>query len=181
MSTLPSPERLGIVTFRGAPMTLLGPELHVGQRAPGFTCVGSDLALVSLNDVLAGGTRAALLIAVPSLDTPVCNIESRRFNERLDELPKSVVAYVVSVDLPFAQTRWCGDDGDIALGMLSDYRERSFGQAYGVLVKELSLLARATFVVAPDATLRYVEIVPEIANEPNYDAALTAAVQSVPQ
>ncbi len=176
MSTQTLPERTGITTFQGNPMTLVGHAVAVGDAAPDFFVVDASMKPITLNDVTAGGTRAALLIAVPSLDTPVCNIESRRFNERLAEFPKGVSAYVISMDLPFAQKRWCGDDGEIALGMLSDYRERSFGHSYGVFVKELALLARATFVVSADKKITYSEITADIAQEPNYDAAVAAAL-----
>ncbi len=169
-------ERAGAVTFKGNPMTLLGNALQAGAQAPDFSLRGSDLSPVTLDTVTDGGKRAALLIAVPSLDTSVCALESRTFNERVAELPESVQAYVVSVDLPFAQSRWRGDEGDITLTMLSDYRDHSFGLAYGVLVKELALLARSIFIIGKDKTIRFVDIVPEITNEPNYDKVIEAAL-----
>jgi thiol peroxidase len=116
-----------------------------------------------------------MLIVVPSLDTNVCSLESRKFNSRLGELPSGVRASVVSMDLPFAQGRWCAAQGDIKLEMLSDYRDHSFGVNYGLFIEELGLLARAVVVIGKDRLVKYVQIVPEVANEPDYDAALKAA------
>lgn len=169
-------ERPGIITMKGNPRTLVGPELHSGDAAPDFALSAADLSVKHLDDVVGGGKNAALLIVVPSLDTNVCSIESHKFNDRIAELPEGVKAYVVSMDLPFAQTRWKGDGDEIQLGLLSDYRERSFGPAYGVLIKEMGLLARSIFVIGADKTIRYVQIVPEISAEPDYDAAIDAAV-----
>ncbi len=168
-------ERPGAVTFKGKPMTLAGPELHAGDPAPSFTLTGADLAPVTLDTLLDGGSRAAMLIVVPSLDTSVCSLESRKFNQRLGELPAGVKAAVVSLDLPFAQARWCAAEGEVALDMLSDYRDRSFGTNYGLVIAELGLLARAIVVIGRDRTVSYVQIVPEVASEPDYDAALKAA------
>jgi thiol peroxidase len=163
------------VTFKGQPMTLEGPELHTGDPAPAFTLTAGDLSTANLDTLLDEGKRAAMLIVVPSLDTGVCSTESKTFNGRIGELPAGVVAAVVSMDLPFAQARWCGAEGDIKLQMLSDYRDHSFGNNYGLRIKELGLLARAIVVIGKDKTIRYVQIVPEIAQEPNYDDALKAA------
>jgi thiol peroxidase len=169
-------ERTGIVTFKGNPMTLRGPELNAGDPAPDFTLTASDLSTVTPEILLDGGKRAAMLVVVPSLDTNVCSIESAKFNARLGELPAGVGAAVVSMDLPFAQGRWCGaQSGEVSLQMLSDYRDHSFGVNYGLLIAELGLLARAIVVIGKDRTVRYVQIVPEVANEPDYDAALAAA------
>jgi thiol peroxidase len=168
-------ERSGAVTFKGQAMTLVGPELYPGDPAPVFTLTAADLSTVTLDTLLDKGHRSALLIVVPSLDTSVCSLESKKFNSRLSELPDGVRASVVSMDLPFAQGRWCGAEGDIKLDMLSDYRDRSFGPNYGLLIKELGLLARAIVVIGKDRTIAYVQIVPEIASEPDYDAALKAA------
>ena len=167
--------RTGIVTFKGKPMTLLGPQLRVGIPAPPFELTAGDLSSVNLDTLSDDGNRAALLIAVPSLDTPVCSLESQKFNARLGELPSSVRAAVVSLDLPFAMGRWCGAQGDVKLEMLSDYRHRSFGLNYGLVIAELGLLARAIVVIGKDRNLAYVQIVPEVADEPDYDAALEAA------
>jgi thioredoxin-dependent peroxiredoxin len=168
-------ERAGSITFKGNPMTLVGSELKVGAPAPDFTLTAGDLSVKHLDDLTEKGTRAALLVVVPSLDTSVCSIESQKFNARLGELPSGVVAYVVSMDLPFAQARWCGAQGDVKLGMLSDYRDHSFGQNYGLYIKELGVLARANVVIGADKRVRYIELVPEVATEPNYDATLQAA------
>lgn len=167
--------RTGAVTFKGTPMTLLGPELRVGDPAPEFTLTAGDLAPVTLDTLTDEGKRAALLIVVPSLDTSVCSLESKKFNSRLSELPADVKAAVVSMDLPFAQARWCAAEGEIKLDMLSDYRDRSFGSNYGLLIAELGLLARAIVVIGKNRDIAYVEVVREIANEPDYDAALRAA------
>jgi len=168
-------ERTGVVTFKGQPMTLLGPELRVGNPAPEFALTTADLSTVTRDILLDEGQRAALLIVVPSLDTSVCSLESQKFNQRLGEVPSSVRTAVVSMDLPFAQGRWCAAQGDVKLEMLSDYRSRSFGINYGLLIEELRLLARAVVVIGKDATISYVQIVPEIAAEPDYDGALKAA------
>lgn len=168
-------ERTGVVTFKGQPMTLLGPELRVGNPAPEFALTAADLSTVTRNIFLDEGQRTALLIVVPSLDTSVCSLESQKFNQRLGEVPSSVRTAVVSMDLPFAQARWCAAQGDVKLEMLSDYRSRSFGINYGLLIEELGLLARAIVVIGKDATISYVQIVPEVAAEPDYDGALKAA------
>ncbi len=168
-------ERAGAVTFKGQPMTLLGPELRVGDPAPEFSLTAGDLSNVTREILLDEGRRAALLIAVPSLDTSVCSLESRKFNRRLGEIPGDLQAAVVSMDLPFAQARWCAAEGDVELQMLSDYRDRDFGLNYGLLIRELGLLARAVIVIAKDGTVSYVQIVREVADEPDYDAALKAA------
>jgi thiol peroxidase len=164
-----------MITFKGSPMTLLGPELHVGDPAPQFSLTAGDLSTVTPEILLDEGKRAALLIVVPSLDTSVCSLESQKFNGRLGELPANVRAAVVSMDLPFAQGRWCSAQGDVKLEMLSDYRDHSFGLNYGLLIEELGLLARAIVVIGKDRNIAYVQIVPEVANEPDYDAALKAA------
>jgi thiol peroxidase len=168
-------ERAGAVTFKGKPMTLLGPALHVGDPAPEFALAAGDLSTVTPETLTDAGQRAALLIVVPSLDTNVCSLESKKFNGRLGELPAGVKAAVVSMDLPFAQARWCGAEGDIKLDMLSDYRDRKFGINYGLLIAELGLLARAIVVIGKDRTISYVQVVPEVASEPDYDAAIKAA------
>jgi thiol peroxidase len=164
-----------VLLFKGKPVTLLGPELHAGDPAPAFTLTAGDLSTVTPEILLDEGQNAAMLIVVPSLDTSVCSLESQKFNARLGELPQGVRAAVVSLDLPFAQARWCGAQGDVKLEMLSDYRDHSFGRNYGLLIEELGLLARAIVVIGKDRTVKYVQIVPDVANEPDYDAALKAA------
>ncbi len=168
-------ERTGAVTFKGQPITLLGPEPRAGDPAPEFSLTTGDLSNVTREILLDEGSRAALLIAVPSLDTSVCSLESQKFNQRLGEIPGDVAAAVVSMDLPFAQARWCAAQGDVKLQMLSDYRDHSFGLNYGLLIREFGFLARAVIVIAKNGTISYVEIVPEIAAEPDYDGALRAA------
>jgi thiol peroxidase len=164
-------ERKGAVTLRGNPMTLVGPELKPGDKAPDFTVIGNDMKPVTLADT-AGKVR--ILASVPSLDTPVCDAETRRFNEEAANLP-GVEILTVSMDLPMAQSRWCGAAGVKNVRTLSDYRERSFGPAYGVLIQEIKLEARAVFVLDKDNTIRYAEYVKEVAEHPNYAAALDAA------
>ncbi|MBL8850956.1 MAG: thiol peroxidase [Planctomycetaceae bacterium] len=162
------------VTLKGNPVTLLGSELKVGDKAPDFVLQSNALQDVSLKDS-AGKTR--VIASVPSLDTPTCNLESKRFNEEAGKLP-NVAVLVVSNDLPFAQKRWCGAESATNIQALSDHRTAKFGEAYGVLVKGGPLdrcLARAVFVVGPDDTIKHVEYVKEIAEQPNYDAALAAA------
>ena len=168
-------ERTGIVTMRGNPLTLLGPELAIGQKAPDFTLVTNEMATVSLSDY-AG--MALALVSVPSLDTPVCAVETRRFNAEAAKLSANVRILTISMDLPFAQKRWCGAMGIDKVVTLSDHREASFGLNYGVLIKELRLLARAVFVVDRAGVLTYVEQVREIADEPNYAAVLQALAKA---
>jgi len=163
-------ERKEAVTLRGKPFTLLGPEIQVGDPAPDFTVIANDMSPVKLADT-AGKVR--ILATVPSLDTPVCDAETRRFNEEAANLP-GVEILTVSMDLPMAQKRWCGAAGVTNVRTLSDYRERSLGPAYGVLIQELQLDARAVFVLDKDNTVRYVEYVKEVGEHPNYDAALAA-------
>ena len=165
-------ERNGIITFKGNPFTLLGPELKVGDKAPDFAVVDNGLAPVSLANS-AGKVR--IISAVPSLDTPVCDAETRRFNQEAANLPGDVVVLTISLDLPFAQKRWCGAAGIEKVTTLSDYRDRSFGQNYGVLIKELLLLTRAIFVVDAQDVIRYIQIVPEVTSEPDYSAVIAAA------
>jgi|SRR5579884_691750 len=166
------------VTFKGQPVELNGRQPDSGGKAPDFTLVSGDMQTVTLDDVTAHGTRNALLIVVPSLDTSVCSIESQKFNARLGELPADVVAYVVSRDTPFAQGRWAKEQGDVKLQFLSDFRDHSFGPAYGVEIKPLGLLARSVFIIGKDKTVRYAQIVPEVTQEPNYDDVIAAAFKT---
>lgn len=168
-------KRNGVITFKGNPMTLIGPELKVGDKAPDFSAVDNSLAQVSLASY-AG--KIKIISSVPSLDTPVCDTETRRFNQEAASLPANVVLLTISLDLPFAQKRWCGAAGIDRVITLSDYRERSFASAYGMLIDELKLLARGIFVIDATDTIRYVQMVPEIASEPDY-AAVLAAVKSL--
>ena len=166
-------ERAGATTLRGNPFTLVGPELKAGEAAPDFSVLDSSLKPVHLADT-EGKTR--IFSVVPSLDTPVCDAQTKRFNEEAGKLD-GVDIYTVSMDLPFAQKRFCNSFALDNVKMLSDHKEGSFGESYGTLIKELRILSRAIFVVAPDNKLKYVEYVPEVADHPNYEAAL-AAVKS---
>lgn len=163
-------ERSNAVTLKGNPFTLVGPELKAGDKAPDFLAVGQDLKPVTLADT-QGGVR--IFSVVPSLDTPVCDAQTRRFNQEAGRLP-NVRIYTVSMDLPFAQSRWCSAAGVSNVTMLSDHRHASFGTNYGTLIKELRLNARALFIVDADNTIRHLEYVREVAEHPDYEAALEA-------
>jgi len=165
-------ERAGIITFQGNDLTLVGSEVKVGEQAPDFTVVTNDLSPSTLADY---SNKILIIAAVPSLDTPVCDMETRRFNNEAAELGTDVKILTVSMDLPFAQARWCGAAGIEAVQTLSDHASASFGENWGTLIKELRLLTRAVFVVGKDGKVAYVEYVKEITEEPNYDAALEAA------
>lgn len=166
-------ERVGLVTFKGNPLTLVGNEVKVGQKAPEAELVANDLSVVKLSSLARG--KVCLITSVPSLDTPVCDLETRRFNQEAGELGDDVIVLAVSMDLPFAQKRWCGAAGVKNVQTLSDHRAAAFGNAYGVLIKELRLLARTVFILDKQGMIQYVELVKEVASEPNYDAALNAA------
>jgi thiol peroxidase len=166
------PDRKGLVTMKGNPVTLTGKEVKPGDPLPKFTALGNDLKPVSSAD-FAG--KVLVLASVPSLDTQVCDLETRRFNQEAANLGDGVRVLVVSMDLPFAQRRWCGAAGIDRVVTLSDHREASFGKAFGVLMKESRLLARAVFVAGRDGKVAYVQIVPEIGKEPDYAPVLEAA------
>ncbi|WP_107838070.1 thiol peroxidase [Metasolibacillus meyeri] len=159
------------VTFKNGPVTLLGNEVKVGDKAPDFTVLANDLSAVTLKD---SEGKVRLFSIVPSLDTGVCDAQTRKFNEAAAELGDNVVIYTVSMDLPFAQKRWCGAAGIEAVQTVSDHRDASFGEAYGVHIKELRLLTRAVFIVDAEGTVTYVEYVPEATDHPNYEAAIEA-------
>ena len=165
-------ERTGLVTMKGSPLTLVGKEIKVGQKAPDAELVANDLSAVSLSSLCRG--KVSIITSVPSLDTSVCDLETRRFNEEAGKLP-GVKVVTLSMDLPFAQKRWCGAAGVTNVQTVSDHRDASFGQAYGLLIKELRLLARAVIVVDKKGVIRYMQIVPEVTQEPDYAAALEAA------
>ncbi len=169
-------ERAGLVTMRGNPITLLGHELKVGDVAPDFAVVGTDLKPANFSSFRG---KVCVIYSVPSLDTPVCDITTRRFNEEASHLGDQVSILAISMDLPFAQARWCGAAGVEAVRTLSDHREASFGTAYGVLIKDMRLLARAVFVVDRDGRIRHIQIVKEIAEEPDFEAALEAVSKLV--
>lgn len=162
-------ERTGAVTFKGNPLTLLGTELKTGVTAPDFTLLGNDLAPVKLADTK--GVR--VFTSVPSLDTPVCDAQVRRFNEEVAKFP-NVTVYAVSADLPFAQARWCGGAGIKNIKTLSDHRDMGFASAWGLQIKELRLLARAVFVVDSAGKITYAQVVKEVTDSPDFEKALAA-------
>ncbi len=162
-------ERKGIITFQGNPLTLLGDEPGVGDKAPGFTVIANDL---SPYEFAPDGGKIRIISSVPSLDTPVCSAQTRRFNVEAAALGGDVEILTISMDLPFAQARWCGAEGVDKVTTLSDHRNASFGTAYGTLIKELRLLSRAVFVVDGRGGIRHSQFVPEITNEPDYEAVL---------
>ncbi|MGE7823367.1 thiol peroxidase [Paenibacillus sp. NPDC093718] len=164
-------ERSGVATFKGNPITLIGPQLKAGDAAPDFTVSKNLLEDVSLKDY-AG--KIKLISVVPSLDTGVCDAQTRRFNEEAAGLGDDVVILTISADLPFAQARWCGAAGVDRVITLSDYKSRSFGEAYGVLIKEFQLDMRSIFVVDTNDTITYVEYLGEMTDHPNYEAAIDA-------
>ena len=162
-------DRKGIITMKGQPLTLLGTGLEVGEPAPDFEALTNDLSPVKLSSFRG---KVCIISSVPSLDTSVCDTMTRRFNEEAGSLGGDVVVLTISMDLPFAQSRWCGAAGVKNVQTLSDHRDASFGNAFGVLIKELRLLARAVFVVDKESIVRYVQIVNELTNEPDYEAVL---------
>jgi len=164
-------ERSGKITMKGNPLTLLGPELKIGDMAPDVVLANNDLAPVPLSSYKG---KICIISSVPSLDTPVCDMETRRFNEEAGELGDNVVILTVSMDLPFAQKRWCGAAGVDKVVTLSDYGDMSFGYAYGVLIKELKLLARSVFVLDREGIIQYIQLVKEVADEPDYQGILDA-------
>jgi thiol peroxidase len=169
-------ERKGIVAMRGNPLTLVGEEVKPGGPAPEFEVIDNDLAPVALSSFKG---KVCIISSVPSLDTPVCDTQTRRFNEEAARLGTDVAVLTISMDLPFAQKRWCGAAGVTSVKTLSDHRDASFGSAFGVLIKELRLLARAVFVVDREGVLRYAQYVNELTQEPDYGAALEAARSSL--
>jgi len=164
-------ERANLVTMKGKPVTLLGDGVEVGQSAPDFRVVDNDL-----NPAGREGCRdkICIILSVASLDTPVCEVETKRFNQEAAALGDDVRILVISMDLPFAQKRWCAAEGVKNLKTLSDHREASFGTAYGVLIKELRLLARSVFVIDRKGIIRYIELVKDVSREPDYERALNA-------
>lgn len=169
-------ERNGAATMHGNPLTLLGPELKVGDRVPDVEVLDNDLNPVKLSSYQG---KVCIVSAVPSLDTPVCDMETRRFNTDAAKLGDNVLVLTVSMDLPFAQKRWCGAAGVENVTTLSDYRDAAFGEQFGVLIKELRLLSRSIFVVDKDGVLQYIQHVKELSEEPDYDAILEAVKKLV--
>jgi thiol peroxidase len=162
-------ERTGVITMKSNPLTLSGHELKVGDQAPDATLVANDLSEVKLSSFKG---KKIILSVVPSLDTGICDLQTRRFNKEASNLP-GVEILTVSKDLPFAQKRWCGAAGVSAVKTLSDYRG-NFGETYGVLIKGLGLLARCIFVIDETAKITYIQLVKEVTTEPNYDEVLKA-------
>jgi thiol peroxidase len=169
-------ERKGAVTLRGNPLTLVGTEIKTGAKAPDVQLLDNDLKPVKLSDFKG---KVVVVSAVPSLDTPTCDMETRRFNTEASKLGDNVVILTVSTDLPFAQKRWCGAAGVDKVKTLSDHRETAFGQAYGVLIKELRLLARSIFVVDKNGVVQYVQHVKEVSQEPDYGAVIASVKRLV--
>lgn len=159
------------VTAQGKPLTLLGHAVKVGDQAPTFTVVDQSFKPVSLSDL---NDKPLLISVVPSIDTGVCSIQTKHFNQAVEELPKAVTLVTISTDLPFAQKRFCGAEGIESMQVLSDAVWRSFGESYGVLIKDMGLLSRAIFVIDQQGKISYQELVPELGQEPNYDQALAA-------
>jgi thiol peroxidase len=164
-------EKKGIVTMRGNPLTLVGEKVKVGNPAPDFIVLDNNLSPVKFSSYRG---KICIISSVPSLDTPVCDIETRKFNEEAGRLGEDVVILTISMDLPFAQKRWCAAAGVNRVQTLSDHRDASFGTSYGVLIKELRLLARAVFLVDRKGILQYVQLVKEISKEPDYEEVLNA-------
>ena len=165
-------ERTGMITMKGNPLTLVGKELREGDPAPDFEVLDNDLTPIKFSSLKG---KIVIISSVPSLDTPVCDMETRRFNEEAGKLGEEVKILTVSMDLPFAQKRWCGAAGVDRVMTLSDHRDAAFGMSYGVLIKELRLLARTLFVVDRKGIIRYIQVVKEQSQEPDYDAVLDAA------
>ncbi len=169
-------QRSAAVTMHGNPLTLVGKELSIGDPAPDIELLDNDLNAVKLSSFQG---KVCVICSVPSLDTPVCDMETRRFNEAATKLGGDVVILTVSMDLPFAQKRWCGGAGVERVITLSDHRDATFGNAFGVLIKELRLLARSIFVLDRNGIVQYIQNVKELSKEPDYDAVIKAAQKIV--
>jgi thioredoxin-dependent peroxiredoxin len=164
-------ERTQAITLHGNPLTLMGNEIGMGRPAPEATLLNNELKPVKISDYRG---KVVVIASVPSLDTPVCDMETRRFNTEAARLGKDVAVLTISMDLPFAQKRWCGAAGVEQVITLSDHKEAAFGQAYGLLIKELRLLGRAVLVLDREGIVRYYQLVKEVSEEPDYEAALQA-------
>ena len=169
-------ERTGLVTMKGSPQTLLGKGVKLGEQAPDCELTGKGLEAVKLSSFKG---KICIITAIPSLDTSVCDIMTRKFNEEAVGLAEDVVVLAISMDLPFAQDRWCIAADVENVIMLSDHRTTDFGQAFGILIKDLRLLARAIFILDRDRVIRYIDIVKELTEEPDYEAVLEAAKKLV--
>jgi len=157
------------ITAKGTPVTLIGTQLKVGEKAPSFTALDNNLKDISLDDFK---DKFKLIASVPSLDTPVCDSEIKRFNDEASKLSKDLVIIFISMDLPFAQKRFCQDFEINKVKTLSDHKDADFGEKYGVLIKEMRLLGRAIFILDKDNAIKYIQLVPELSNPPNYEKAL---------
>ena len=169
-------ERQRVITMKGKPLTLSGKQLKVGEEAPDCELVGKDLVTIKLSSFRG---KVCIILSLPSLDTSVCDMMTRKFNEEAVALSEDVVVLAISMDLPFAQDRWCIAADVKNVFMFSDHRYAAFGQAFGLLIKDLRLLARAVFVVDRKGIIRYIEIVNELTHEPDYEKALSAAKELV--
>lgn len=165
------PQKKGLVSAKGKPLTLLGPELRVGDKAPEFQVVDNNLTPVKLSDFKG---KVVLLSVTPSVDTGICDLQAKRFNKMATEVSGDVVILNISVDLPFALARWCGATGSDKIKTLSDYQDWNFGLQYGLLIKENRLLARSVWIIDKSGVIQYIQIVPELPTEPNYDDAFKA-------
>ena len=160
-----------MVSAKGKSLTLLGPELKVGDKAPDFQVVDNSLSPVKLSDFKG---KVVFLSATPSIDTGICDLQAKRFNKMATEVSGDVVILSISVDLPFALARWCGATGSDKIKTLSDYQDWNFGLQYGLLIKETRLLARSVWIIDKNGIIQYIQIVPELPTEPNYDDAFQA-------
>lgn len=160
------------VTFKGNPMQTSGDLPAMGQPAPDFSLVANDMSQVSLQDSQG---KVRIISVVPSVDTPVCSLETARFNREMDSLPDSVIGYTVSVDTPFAQKRYCGAEGVEKMQLLSDFKGQAFAKSYGVYLNDLGITARCIFIVDKDGKIAYTQLVPEVAQEPNYEEVVAKA------
>lgn len=167
-------ERTGVTAMQGNPLTLMGPELKIGDKAPEFSVVANDMNPVKLSDF---DSKVIVISAIPSLDTPVCDLETQRFNHEASKLGNDIKILTISMDLPFAQKRWCGANNVEQVITLSDHKEASFGEAFGVLIKELRLLARAVFVLDEKRIIRDIIILDDVVKEPDYDKVIEAVKQ----
>jgi len=163
------------VTLQGREMTLIGDEIKIGDKAPDFKVTSNDMTPMKFLRTYKG--KVVLISSVPSLDTPVCDLETRRFNDEALKLSSDVEIITISMDLPFAQKRWCGQNGVTRVKTYSDYMKAEFGKSYGVLIKELRLLARCIFIIDKEGVVRYVQLVKEVSKEPNYEEAINALKQ----
>ncbi len=169
-------ERSDLIKMKGNPLTLVGDEVKVGDTAPDFTVFNENLEPVKLSSFSG---KTVVIISVPSIDTPVCDMEARRFNREAGNLADDIVILTISMDLPFAQKRWCASAGIENIQLLSDYRNASFGNSFGVLIKELGLLARTIFIIDGEGKVQYVQYVKETTDEPDYDEVLTAVNETL--